>query len=500
MSAQDTRTGTGHVVVVGGGISGLAAAHRLLDRGARVTVLEASGRLGGKLLPGEIAGVPRRPRRRVDARPPPRSGGRSPARSGLGDRLQPPATATASLWTRGALRPDAQGPCHGRPRRPRPARRLRGALGRGAGAGSPQDADAAAARRSARTSRSASTSPRGSAARSSTGWSSRCSAGSTRATPTASRCARPSPSSSRRPVRTRSLTEGVRAHPGAGPPRTGRPARSSWASTAASGGCRSPSPRPCARAGGEIHTGAPGHASCAGRAGSRAAGAVVRRRRGRCDADAVVARRSRAGRRRGCCAAEAPAAAAELRRRRVRLHGAGHHGLPPRRRAPARPRAAASSCRPSTATPSRPSTFSSRKWGWIGDEDPDLLRAAHLGRAVRRRGGPRAATTPTWSGCPAHDLGEAIGLTAAPVATRVTRWDGGLPQYPVGHLDARRPDPRAGRQAPRPARCAARSTTASASRPASRARRTPPTSCWRPWLAAAQARGQTGRGRVRMGP
>ncbi|NEC32187.1 protoporphyrinogen oxidase, partial [Streptomyces rubrogriseus] len=32
-----------------------------------------------------------------------------------------------------------------------------------------------------------------------------------------------------------------------------------------------------------------------------------------------------------------------------------------------------------------------------------------------------------------HDLAEATGLTAAPVATRVTRWQDGLPQYPVGH-------------------------------------------------------------------
>ncbi|GDY62011.1 hypothetical protein SAV14893_014040 [Streptomyces avermitilis] len=57
MSTTQTRTGMGQVVVIGGGIAGLAAAHRLLDRGARVTVLEASDRLGGKLLPGEIEGV-----------------------------------------------------------------------------------------------------------------------------------------------------------------------------------------------------------------------------------------------------------------------------------------------------------------------------------------------------------------------------------------------------------------------------------------------------------
>ena len=47
----------GQVVVIGAGIAGLAAAHRLLERGARVTVLEASDRVGGKLLPGEVAGA-----------------------------------------------------------------------------------------------------------------------------------------------------------------------------------------------------------------------------------------------------------------------------------------------------------------------------------------------------------------------------------------------------------------------------------------------------------
>ncbi|NEB75221.1 FAD-dependent oxidoreductase, partial [Streptomyces sp. SID14478] len=65
MRETDTGTGTGRgreVLVIGGGIAGLAAAHRLLsgssaDDPVHVTVLESSDRLGGKLRAGEIAGA-----------------------------------------------------------------------------------------------------------------------------------------------------------------------------------------------------------------------------------------------------------------------------------------------------------------------------------------------------------------------------------------------------------------------------------------------------------
>ncbi|MFI6685812.1 protoporphyrinogen oxidase [Streptomyces sp. NPDC050485] len=110
-------TSAPHIVVVGGGISGLAAAHRLLGAGARVTLLEATTTLGGKLLAGQIAGAP------VDlgaesmlAR---RPEGVALARAvGLGDRLQAPATATAAIWTRGALRPMPKGHVMGVPAHP----------------------------------------------------------------------------------------------------------------------------------------------------------------------------------------------------------------------------------------------------------------------------------------------------------------------------------------------------------------------------------------------
>src|SRR5690606_24228714 len=56
--ADDMDT-TPHTVVVGGGVSGLAAAHRLARSGHRVTVLEAASRPGGKLAVEKVAGVAR---------------------------------------------------------------------------------------------------------------------------------------------------------------------------------------------------------------------------------------------------------------------------------------------------------------------------------------------------------------------------------------------------------------------------------------------------------
>lgn len=90
------------VVIIGGGIAGLAAAHAL--RGQDVTLVESTGQIGGKLRTSEVGGLP------VDegaesflARVPEALG---LARAvGLGADLVHPATGQASIWARGRLRP-----------------------------------------------------------------------------------------------------------------------------------------------------------------------------------------------------------------------------------------------------------------------------------------------------------------------------------------------------------------------------------------------------------
>jgi oxygen-dependent protoporphyrinogen oxidase len=93
-----------HVVVVGGGISGLAAAFSLRHEAVRVTVLEGSPRLGGKLSVSEVGGIA------VDegaeallvTRP---EGTGLIAEAGLADQRTAPGPTSSAIWTLGALRP-----------------------------------------------------------------------------------------------------------------------------------------------------------------------------------------------------------------------------------------------------------------------------------------------------------------------------------------------------------------------------------------------------------
>ncbi|TQF66318.1 protoporphyrinogen oxidase [Rhodococcus spelaei] len=107
------------IAVVGGGISGLTAAYRLrgaLGPDARIVVLEASDRLGGKLRTTELAGGPvdvgaeafieRRPE--VPA---------LLAELGLSDQVEHPSSARPLIWSGGRLHPMPTGTLMGIPAR-----------------------------------------------------------------------------------------------------------------------------------------------------------------------------------------------------------------------------------------------------------------------------------------------------------------------------------------------------------------------------------------------
>ncbi|MEV7015022.1 protoporphyrinogen oxidase [Streptomyces sp. NPDC093991] len=413
------RGGGRHAVVVGAGIAGLAAAHRLLEHGARVTVLEASERVGGKLLPGEIAGA------RVDlgaesllARRPEAVG---LARAvGLSDRLQPPATASAALWTRGALRPMPKGHVMGVPGT---AAALTGVLSDEGLARIERDAELPptgigddvaigeyVAERFGREVVDRLVEPllggvyAGDAYRISM------------------RSAVPQLFEEARAHTT--LTEAVRAVQA----RTAADRRSGPVFTGVAGGVGT---LPLAVAdslrsrGARILTGTPvtalrrepddGWRLVAG-------GEVLH-------ADAVVVAVP-APAAAGLLRAEAPGAAAELSA--VEYASMALVTLAYRRDEARLPEGSGFLVPPVEGRSIKAATFASRKWGWIAEENPDLtVVRTSVGRhgetEILHRDDDELVELSR------HDLKAATGLDAAPVAARVTRWDDGLPQYPVGH-------------------------------------------------------------------
>jgi oxygen-dependent protoporphyrinogen oxidase len=105
------------LVVIGGGISGLAAAHALASAGNDVTVLESTDRVGGKLRISDVGGLPvdegaemflRRVPEALDL----------VAAVGRADELVSPATTSAQVWARGELRPMPTGTVMGLPSDP----------------------------------------------------------------------------------------------------------------------------------------------------------------------------------------------------------------------------------------------------------------------------------------------------------------------------------------------------------------------------------------------
>ncbi|ALC20088.1 protoporphyrinogen oxidase [Streptomyces pristinaespiralis] len=410
-----------HVVVIGGGIAGLAAAHRLLASGVRVTLLEATDRVGGKLLSGEIEGV------RVDlgaesmlAR---RAEGTDLARAvGLGDRLEPPATATSAVWTRDALRPMPKGHVMGVPGDASALAGLLSAEGLAriehekdlapAAVGDDVAVGAYVAERLGREVVDRLVEPllggvyAGDAYRISM----------RAAVPQLFEAARTHDS----------LLEGVRdIQARAAGQQTGGPV---FMGLDGGIGTLPGAVADAVRAkGGDIRTETPvlGLTRAADRWQVRTDGGTL-------DADAVVLA-TPAWSASALLASVSPAAAAELGRveyasmalvtmafRRADVAGmpAGSGFLVP----------------PVDGHTIKASTFSSNKWGWVARSAGDLfvLRTS-VGRygeeqALEREDAELVDVSLT-------DLRAAVGLTARPVAAEVTRWTGGLPQYPVGHLD-----------------------------------------------------------------
>jgi oxygen-dependent protoporphyrinogen oxidase len=77
-------------------------------------------------------------------------------------------------------------------------------------------------------------------------------------------------------------------------------------------------------------------------------------------------------------------------------------------------------------------TFTTNKWGWYAEEAAGVhvvrLSVGRLGEETVLQRDIAELTELAWA-----DLVEAVGPLPAPVDTRVTRWGGGLPQYAVGH-------------------------------------------------------------------
>ncbi|MCX4806414.1 protoporphyrinogen oxidase [Streptomyces sp. NPDC058682] len=415
-----------HAVVIGGGIAGLAAAHRLLAEGVRVTLLEAGPRLGGKLHAGEVAGasvdlgaesmLARRPEAVALAEA-----------VGLGDAVQAPATATAHLWTRGALRPMPRGHVMGVP----------GDLGPLAASGvlSAEGLARIEAERTLPPTEIGDDVAVGAyvAARLGREVVDRLVEpllGGVYAGDAYRISMRAAVPQLFEVARTHALLgDGVRelqrraeaAPQQAGPVFAGIAGGIGRLPIAVAEACRA--------AGARLVTDAPVREVARTAGGWRVvAGTEV------IEADAVILA-TPAGAAARLLDGLAPAAATELRGveyasmalitmafRRSDLPAAVSDGG-----------ASGFLVPPVDGRTIKASTFSSNKWAWAGT-DPDLfLLRTSVGRYadesdLQREDGELVDVS-------LADLGEAVGLAARPVASTVTRWDGGLPQYPVGHLD-----------------------------------------------------------------
>ncbi|MEV6418596.1 protoporphyrinogen oxidase [Streptomyces sp. NPDC051662] len=422
-SAQHADTHTGHVVVIGGGIAGLAAAHRLLGAGIRVTLLEATDRLGGKLRTGEIEGAPvdlgaesmlaRRPEA-VDLA----------EAVGLGGLLQPPTATTASVWTRGELRPMPKGHVMGVPGDPAALAGLLSDEGLARIAREPElpptevgddvSVGEYVAERLGREVVDRLVEPLLGGVYAGDAYRISMKA----AVPQLFELARTHDS----------LLAGVRdlqATTAAGQ-RAGAAPGAVFAGIAGGVGTLPGAVADAVRAGGgEILVETPV-------LGLRRTpdSWLIRTERGDLPADGVVLA-TPAWSASALLSDESPAAAAELAGVEYASMALVTMAF---RRADlgAMPEGSGFLVPPVDGRTIKASTFSTRKWAWVADAAPGLfvLRTS-IGRYGEEEQLEREDAELV--GASLRDLGDAVGLSAKPVATEVTRWIGGLPQYPVGH-------------------------------------------------------------------
>jgi oxygen-dependent protoporphyrinogen oxidase len=78
-------------------------------------------------------------------------------------------------------------------------------------------------------------------------------------------------------------------------------------------------------------------------------------------------------------------------------------------------------------------TYLSSKWPHVSAGSPLRVVRASVGRAGAEEDLRRSDTELT--GVVAAEIAHASGITARPIASRVNRWGGALPQYLPGHLD-----------------------------------------------------------------
>ncbi|WP_405019627.1 protoporphyrinogen oxidase [Kitasatospora sp. NBC_00070] len=404
------------VVVIGGGIAGLTAAW-LASGTAQVTLLEASGRFGGKLWGGEVGGV------RVDLGAESMLARRPEAvelarEVGLAGELEPPTTAKAAIWTRGALRPLPGGQLMGVPG-DLTALAASGVLTAEGVARAGQEGAAEVGADVSIGSYVAAKLGREVVDRLVEPLLGGVYAG--HADEISLRAAVPA----LLPIAQRggSLAAGVReliARPSnGGPVFQGLRGGLGTLPEAVAAACR--------KNGAELRTDSPVQELRRTPEGWRVVsnGEVLH-------ADAVVLAVP-APQAAALLAADVPGAAAELTT--VEYAGMALVTMAFRRAdLDAAPAGSGFLVPPVDGRQIKASTFSSNKWGWLERSAPDsfLLRTS-LGR--HREEAALGRSDQELVARSLADLAEAVGLRAKPYDSAVTRWAGGLPQYPVGHLD-----------------------------------------------------------------